>query len=153
MLLVVFNGPDTFISDEGICFGWSMRMISSVILGSSVVDFVSPITIFSLSFRSFLSVKVIIITMIVFGKSFSHFLLGSQIYIFFNYYVCLPQLVWNSSTCRKHIPGKPGLVCAQARPNWVAAGLVPTPLSRKLGPSAVGSSPTLYKHYCMLIEI
>ena len=57
-------------------------MISSVILGSSVVDFVSPITIFSLSFRSFLSVKVIIITMIVFGKSFSHFLLGSQIYIY-----------------------------------------------------------------------
>ena len=43
MLLAVLNGPDTFVSDGGTCLGSSMRMISSVILRSSVVDFVSPI--------------------------------------------------------------------------------------------------------------
>ena len=75
--------------------------------------------------------------------SLGHFLLSSQIFYFFYYYVCLPQLIWNSSACRKHIPGKPGLVYAQAGPNWVAAGPVPTPLPRKLRPSAVGSSPPL----------
>ena len=44
MLLAVLNGPDTFVGDEGTCLGSSMRMVSSVILGLSVVDFVSPIT-------------------------------------------------------------------------------------------------------------
>ena len=77
-------------------------------------------------------------------RLFGHFPLSGQIfYVFYYYYVCLPQLVWNSSACRKHVPGKLGLVCAQVRPTWVVAGLVPTPLSRKLRPSAAGSSPTL----------
>ena len=75
---------------------------------------------------------------------FGHFPLSGQIfYVFYYYYVCLPQLIWNSFTCHKHVPGKPGLVCTQARPTWVATGLVPTPLSKKLGPSAAGSIPTL----------
>ena len=72
---------------------------------------------------------------------FGHFPLSGQIFYLFYYYVCLPQLVWNSSACRKYVPGKLGLVCAQAGPTWVATGLVSTPLSRKLRPSAAGSSP------------
>ena len=47
MLLAVLNGPDTFVSDGGTCLGSSMRMISSIILGSLVVDFVNPISMTS----------------------------------------------------------------------------------------------------------
>ena len=72
---------------------------------------------------------------------FGHFPLSGQIFYLFYYYVCLQQLVWNSSAYCKYVPGKPGLVCVQARPTWVATGLVPTPLSRKLGTSAARSSP------------
>ena len=41
---MALNEPDSFVSDEGISFGSSMGVISSVTLCSSVVDFVSPIS-------------------------------------------------------------------------------------------------------------
>ena len=44
MLLAVLNGLDTFVGDVGTCLGSSKRMVPSVLLGSSVVDFVSPIS-------------------------------------------------------------------------------------------------------------
>ena len=40
---MALNGPDTFVSDGGTFFSSSMGVISSVMLCSFVVDFVSPI--------------------------------------------------------------------------------------------------------------
>ena len=64
------------------------------------------------------------------------------------YYVCLPWLLWNNSTCLKHTLGRRGIVCAQISPGWAAVGLVLTPLSSILGPITAEGSPaqrTIYK--------
>ena len=41
---MALNGPDSFVSDGGTSLSSSMGVISSVMLCSSVVDFVSPIS-------------------------------------------------------------------------------------------------------------
>ena len=56
------------------------------------------------------------------------------------YHICLPQLNWNSSARCKHTPGRRGIVCAQAKPNWVAVGPVSTPLLRIFGLNTAGGS-------------
>ena len=72
----------------------------------------------------------------------SFFIKQGQNTFFFYYYVCLSWLPWNSFACRKHIPGRRGIVCAQTSPGWVAGGLVSTPLPSILWPITVESSPT-----------
>ena len=62
------------------------------------------------------------------------------------YHICLPQSIWNSSARRKRALGRRGIVCAQARPNWVAVGPISTPLLRILGPSTAGGSPAQFNH-------
>ena len=49
-------------------------------------------------------------------------------------------------TRRKRAPGKRGIVCAQAGPNWVAVGLLSTPLLKILGPNTAGGSPAHFNH-------
>ena len=60
------------------------------------------------------------------------------------YHICPPQLIWNSSACRKHVLGRRGIVCAQAEPNWVAIGPVSTPLLVIFGSSIAGGSPARF---------
>ena len=60
--------------------------------------------------------------------------------LFYYYHICLPQLIWNSSACHKHAPGRRGIVYAQAGPNWVAVGPVSTPLLRIFGSNTTGGN-------------
>ena len=66
-------------------------------------------------------------------------------FILFYYHIYLPQLIWNSSACHKCAPGRQGIVCTQAGPNWVTVGPVSTPLLRILGPNTIGGSPAWFK--------
>ena len=65
-------------------------------------------------------------------------------FILFYYHICLPQLIWNSFACCKCAPGKRGIVCAQAGPNWVAVEPVSTLLLRILGSNTTGGSPAWF---------
>ena len=56
------------------------------------------------------------------------------------YHICLPQPIWNSSAHCKCALSRRGIVCTQARPNWVAAGPVSTPILKILGPNTAGGS-------------
>ena len=59
-------------------------------------------------FCSFPSVKMIIIATVIVCEGclvISYWVAWYFIY-FIIMFVCLPQLVWNSSACRKHVPGK-----------------------------------------------
>ena len=61
--------------------------------------------------------------------------------LFYYYHICLPQLIWNNSVRRKHAPDRRGIVCTQARLDWVVVWPVSTPLLRIFGPSTAGGSP------------
>ena len=68
----------------------------------------------------------------------------SKYFILFYYHICLPQLIWNSFACCKCASDRQGIVCAQARPNWVAVGPVSTSLLTILGPNTTGVSPAWF---------
>ena len=70
---------------------------------------------------------------------------GKSTFFYYCYHVCLAWLIQSSSACHGHmneVPGKRGIICAQARPKWVAVGPVSTPLLRTLGSSTAEDSPT-----------
>ena len=83
--------------------------------------------------------------MIIFPLSKDYFLtlikISKYFILFYYYHICLPQHIWSSSTCRKHVPGRQDIVRAQAGPNWVVVGPVLTPLFRIFGPNSIGGSP------------
>ena len=80
------------------------------------------------------------------SKDYLFTLIKMSRYFILSYYhhICLPKFIWNSPTHHKHAPGKRGIICAQAEPNWVVVRLVSTPLLRIFGPSTVGGSPTWF---------
>ena len=70
---------------------------------------------------------------------------GKSTFFYYCYHVCLAWLIRSSSACHGHmneVPGKRGIIYAQARPKWVTVGPVSTPLLRTLGSSTAEDSPT-----------